>query len=142
MKCCKGVVLCLAMLAAPLIGGCGLTVVPGVGGFVTISVINNTDFDVDPGVEFGAFSTSLAFLDVGVLAPGDIVDVDVDCDDIVFLTTTDSAQLGGSVDYVLDPLPIFELDLDYFCGEIVEFEFVGNGQDFDVFVDAGGENIF
>lgn len=119
-------------------GGC-----PGpVSNEITVRVVNDTDFDVDPAVEFGRSPFSLENLDIGILAPGDVVEADFNCADARALTTTNSTQFGLLSDFVLDPLPIFELDADYFCGELIEIDFVGNGQDFDVFVDAGGENIF
>lgn len=123
------------------LGSCGI---PGiiVGGTITVSIFNNTDFEVDPAVEFGRSEPALRGLGVGILAPGELVEVDLNCDEAILLTTTNSTQLGFATDYVLDPLPLFEIDFDYFCGELVDFEFVGNGLDFDVFVDAGGENIY
>lgn len=141
----SGVAVALAALMLP---GCGSVVVGGGGGgglvddFITVRAINSTDFDVDPAIEYGRSRNSLLFLDLGVLEPDEFAEVDIECGEALVLTTTDSTQIGGSVDYVIDPLPIFEIDEDYFCGELIEFEFVGNGQEFDVFVDAGGENIF
>jgi len=137
----QNLVLASAALAVLLIGGCADVTFPD-DGSITVRVINNTDFDVDPAIEFGRSSNSLVSLDLGILAPGEVVDVDFDCDEIDVLTTTGSTQFGSWADYVLDPLPIFELDGDYFCGELVLFEFVGNELNFDVFVDAGGENIY
>ena len=138
----------LASIALLLVGCGGVTIIGGSGGdgpvadTITVRVTNNTDFDVDPNIEYGTSRNSLRALDVGILAPDEVAEVDFFCDEIDVLTSTDSTQLGLSVDYVLDPLPIFERGVDYFCGELVEFEFVGSGQDFDVLVDAGGENIF
>ncbi len=128
-------------LAVLLIGGCpDFTFI--VDPPITVRVINNTDFEVDPGIEYGQTAATLRWLDIGLLAPGEVVDVDFDCELLGVLTTTDSTQLGYSVDYVLDPLPLFLLDVDYFCGELIVIEFVGNGLDFDVYVDAGGESIY
>lgn len=109
---------------------------------VTVRVFNNTDFEVDPRVGVGVTRTVFDELDTGILGSGDIVEFDLNCDDAIYLTATESAQLGTAEDFVLDPLPVFEIDQEYFCGELVEFEFVGNGRDFNVFVDAGGQNIF
>ena len=132
------------MLPLLLAGGC-----PVRGGGIiidddeiTVRVFNNTDFDIDPGIEFGRSTGALRFLDLDIIEPGEIVDVDIDCDDVLVLTATDATQFGLFNDFVIEPLPFFELDFEYFCGELVLFEFVGNGTDFDVFVDAGGENIF
>lgn len=137
----QNLVLASAALVVLLIGGC--TDVPVVDdGLIVVRVINNTDFDIDPAIEFGRSSNALVALNLGILAPGEVLDVDFDCDEIDVLTTTESTQFGSWADYVLDPLPIFELDYDYFCGELIVFEFVGNELDFDVFVDAGGENIY
>lgn len=127
-----------------LAAGCGVIVGPGLPGSDTVAVrvFNNTDFDVDPGIEFGVSENALFLFDTGIVASGEIVEADFFCDEIIVLTATEPAQLGFSSDFVLDSLPFFEIDFDYFCGELVEFEFVGNGQQFNVFVDAGGENIF
>jgi hypothetical protein len=71
-----------------------------------------------------------------------VVDIDVDCNDADVLTATDSRQFELGGEFVLDPLPVFDLGNDYFCGDLVTFEFVGNGSDFDVFVRAGTRKIF
>lgn len=137
-----------AALAMVSLAGCPITITPG-GSLIpqtdppiTIRVINNTDFDIDPGVEFGFTQSSLELLNTGVLEPGDIATATFDCDEVTFLTATEPAQLGVSVEFVLDSLPFFEVDIDYFCGETIEFEFFGNGQDFNVEVTANGEVIF
>lgn len=134
----------LLMLTILMTSGC-----PGTDGIwiisdntITVRVFNNTDFDIDPGIEFGRSDFSLLFLDLGVIEPGEIVEASINCDDILVLTATDATQFGLFSDFVLSPLPLFDLGIEYFCGEVVLFEFVGNGTSFDVFVDAGGENIF
>ena len=129
----------LASIALLLVGCGGVTIIGGSGGDGPVA---DTITVRDPNIEYGTSRNSLRALDVGILAPDEVAEVDLFCDEIDVLTSTDSTQLGLSVDYVLDPLPIFERGVDYFCGELVEFEFVGSGQDFDVLVDAGGENIF
>ncbi len=132
----------LGVIATSLVSGCGFSIfIPG-SDEVRVRVINNTDFDVDPGVEFGISENILELFDSGILASGEIVEADIDCDDIIVLTATEPAQLGFSADFVLDSLPFFEIDFDYLCGDLVEFEFVGNGQQFDVFVDVNGANLF
>lgn len=136
-------ILCAAVstLAAILASGCNVVIIPD-SDTVTVRVINNTDFDIDPGIEYGVSENSLFSFNTDVVAPDEIVEADFDCDEIIVLTATEPVQLGFSTDYVLDSLPFFEMGFEYFCGEVVEFEFVGNGQEFDVFVDAGGENIY
>jgi len=109
---------------------------------ITVRVFNNTPYDIDPAVEYGDSPSVLFALNVGIIEPGEYVDVDIACDDLAVLTTTGSTQFGPQADYVLDPLPYLELDRDYFCGELVLFEFIASGVDFDVYVDAGGENIY
>jgi hypothetical protein len=144
MAVCRAPVWILLTAVALLAAGCGgVTIIGGSDeDIITVRAINNTDFDVDPNIEYGTSRNSLRGLDLGILAPGEAVEADFTCDEIEVLTSTDSTQLGLTVDYVLDPLPLFEIDEDYFCGELVEFEFFGSGQDFAVAVDAGGENIF
>ncbi len=137
-------ILAVATFATVFVAGCGfsiLAIIPD-SDEVRVRVINNTDFDVDPGVEFGMSENALELFDSGIMASGEIITADIFCDDIIVLTATEPAQLGFSSDFVLDSLPFFEIDFDYLCGDLVEFEFAGNGQDFDVFVDVNGENLF
>lgn len=127
--------------AALILGGCPTNGVPA-GDPITLRVINDSDFDVDPAIEFGESDALLDALDVGILAPGESVDVEFNCEDIAVLTASSSTQIGDTADFVLDPLPLFQLDTDYFCGELIIFQFFGNGLDFEVQVDAGGDQLF
>lgn len=110
--------------------------------FITVTVINNTDFDIDPMVDAEDFNFDVYLLDFGILFPGEIVSIDLFCDEAISLSSTNAEQYVFDEVWILDPLPIFELDFDYFCGEEVTFEFIGNGPDFDALVDANGEVIY
>lgn len=130
----------------------GIPVVPGVPGGpfdppifdagITITVINNSDFEIDPFIDAEDFDFFLYDIDFGIVFPGEIVSADFFCDELLTLSSTEAEQYVFDEVWVLDPLPIFEQDFDYFCGEEVTLEFFGNGPDFDVIVDANGEIIF
>ncbi|MDX2197423.1 MAG: hypothetical protein SF069_00455 [Phycisphaerae bacterium] len=115
---------------------------PVESGIVTVRVVNNSSFDVDPSIEFGTSNNSLEALDTGTLAPGEAANFEIDCNDVLRLTSTEATQIQPATDFVLDALPIFRLNTDYACDELVEFEFVGSGNSFDVVVTANGEQIF
>lgn len=127
------------------IGGVGGGIPIGGGGVdfpILVTVINNTGFEVDPGIEAEDIDFGVQFIDFGVTLPGEIISAELFCEEAITLTSTDAIQFGLFGDTVLAPLPIFELDFDYFCGEEITFEFVGNGPTFDVFVDADGFELF
>lgn len=77
-----------------------------------------------------------------MLAPDELAVIVYNCDELGVITTTDSEQLGGSVAYLLDLLPILRFDEQYLCGGTVEFVFFGSGRQFDVTVEAKGETIY
>lgn len=119
------------------IGG-GPFVDPG----VTVTVINNTDFDIDPFIEYEDIDGNVFSLDLGIVFPGEIVPTDFFCDEVIFLTSTNAEQYVFNDVIVLEELPFFEQDFEFFCGEEVTFEFFGNDLDFDVIVDADGFVIY
>lgn len=130
----------LALLGLPFAtGGC-----PGgiFSNTILIVVHNDTDFEIDPAIEVGFSEDFLDFLNFGILAPDEVVEIEVDCGDAILLSSHEAVQFTLLGDFVLDHLPIFEIDVDYFCGEVIEFEFEGSFDAFDVFVFAGGEQIF
>jgi hypothetical protein len=87
-----------------------------------IDLVNDTDFEVDPGVSVDQFP-----LDLGTLGPLEGSDVpvafDVDClpgdtltiDPILFLPDTDALAANGPI--------VLEEGIDYFCGDILTLEF-------------------
>ena len=105
---------------------------------ITVTVINNTDFDIDPFIDAEDFDFNLFDINFGIVFPGEIVSADFFCDELLTLSSTEAEQFAFGDIWILDPLPIFEQDFDYFCGEEVTFEFIGNGPDFDLIVDANG----
>jgi len=123
-------------------GGGGVIIDDDFGPPILVTVINNTPFEVDPGIEAEDIDFGVQFVDFGVTLPGDILTAELFCEEAITLTSTDAIQFGVFGDTILEPLPIFELDFDYFCGEEVTFEFVGSGPTFDVFVDADGFQLY
>ena len=109
---------------------------------ITVTVINSTNFEIDPFIEYEDIDGAVFSLDLGIVFPGEIVPTDFFCDELIFLTSTNAEQYVFNDVIVLDALPIFEQDIDYFCGEEVTFEFVGDDINFDVFVDADGFVIY
>lgn len=109
---------------------------------LTVTVINSTDYDIDPMIEYEDIDGVGYFLDLGVVYPGEVVPTDFFCDEVIYLTSTNAEQYVGGDTYVLDPLPYFEQDYDFYCGEEVTFEFVGDDIDFDVYVDADGYVLY
>lgn len=109
---------------------------------ITVTVINSTDFEIDPFIEYEDIDGNVFSLDLGIVFPGEIVPTDFFCDEVIFLTSTNAEQYVFGDVFVLEALPFFEQDFDFFCGEEVTFEFVGNDIGFDVFVDADGFVIY
>lgn len=124
------------------IGGGPIGGGPIVDSGITVTVINNTDFEIDPMIEYEDIDGNAFFLDLGVVFPGEIVPTDFYCDEVIFLTSTYAEQYVFGDVISLPALPYFEQDFDYYCGEEVTFEFVGNDIDFDVFVDADGYVLY
>lgn len=118
--------------------GPGPIVDPG----VTVTVINSTNFEIDPFIEYEDIDGNVFSLDLGIVFPGEIVPTDFFCDEVIFLTSTNAEQYVFNDVIVLDALPFFEQDFDFFCGEEVTFEFIGDDLNFDVIVDADGFVIY
>lgn len=128
----------IAMLAT-VMGGCPQRAPDNRN--VIVRVENNTNFDVDPGIQFGRSTSSLSNLDTDVLTPGEFAEFEISCTDAQRLTATEPTQLGDTADFVLDSLPFFRQGSDFACEEEVVFEFVGDEDDFDVIVTANGDAL-
>jgi hypothetical protein len=128
----------------------GFPIIPGgpIGGGpfvdpgVTVTIINNTNFDIDPMIDYDDIDGNPFFLDLGIVFPGEVVSTDFFCDEVIFLTSTNAEQYVFGDVIVLEALPFFEQDFDFFCGEEVTFEFIGDDLNFDVIVDADGFVIY
>jgi hypothetical protein len=87
-----------------------------------IDLINDTVFDVDPGVSIDDF-----VLDLGVLAPLEGSDVpvpfDVDCFPGDTLTIDPTLLQPGGVDVLVANPLVIEEGIDYFCGDIITIDF-------------------
>ncbi|MGD8450735.1 MAG: hypothetical protein PVJ57_02855 [Phycisphaerae bacterium] len=144
----------VALLLSPvlLMGGCGgLTIdlgngvitVPGVG-VVTIELINDTDYYVDPHIVFDDDDNFLAGwfpaeeLGVHDLAPGEVYSLDIDCDNIGVVYSNEPEQFVTIFTYTANQSRILVRDDDYDCGDVITFQFLGNADGFDVVVAVNG----
>lgn len=147
----------VALLASPalLMGGCGgLTidfpggqiVVPGLG-VVTIELINDTDYYVDPHIVFDDDENFLAGLfpseELGVhdLAPGEVYSLDIDCDELGLVFSDEPEQFVGPFVYTAGETRMLVRDDEYECGDLIQFQFLGNADGFDVVVAVNGRVV-
>jgi hypothetical protein len=139
----------LAAVAA--MGGCerlGLDevelIVPGLT-TVTVELINDTPFDVDPHIRFDNDEGFLAQLfpadelTTGLLAPGDALAFDFACDELglVFSDRAEQLDVFGVVAEA-DESNILTRDDDFHCGDLVRFRFLGDFDQFGVVVSVNG----
>lgn len=145
MRSTRWMILGLISTIALLSGGCP----GGLGGSsVRVIVINNTNFSVQPNVKFdadngffgGLFPSST--LDTGLIAPGQRVTTDFNCEDLGTIFSdggTQSIPLGN--DPTASPTRTLQLDEEYSCGDVIRFTFVGDGSDFGINVTVNGRTI-
>ncbi len=118
---------------------CPRTFFPPPADFVTVELINETDFPVDPGL----FVDGLEFVLEGdpLLAAGEIVTLEFDC----FAGTklqTDAILLAPEGQILSDNVPLVEEGFEFLCGDVVSFIFIDNGVDpFYTEVDVNGEFV-
>jgi hypothetical protein len=140
---------------ALLLGGCnGLTLdfpggsvsVPGLRE-VTVEVVNDSDFEIDPGLRhaddsgFWAGLWSSNDLSTGTLAPGESRIFAFDCDQLGQVQSDEPEQFVGDVIYRNDGTRAIERDRDYHCRDRIQFEFVGNADSFGVVVRVNGQVV-
>lgn len=141
----KRALVAIAMCSILSLGTTATIQCPGNGGpvldFITIEVINDTPAPLatDFLISSDPLITQDELLDFGepVLLDadaGDIVSVDIDCVDaaalildIAELLVEDGGIIGTNILY---------LDEDYFCGEIISFEFTASNDLTELFVDV------
>lgn len=140
-------VVCLS--AVLVIGGCpgvelsidgnGLSI-PGFNR-VTIELVNDTDFDVDPFIRFDDDNSWAAALfpaddlSTGLLAPGDALQFSFDCDELGLVFSDEAQQLDLlGVIAQADASDVLKRGDEYDCGDLIRFRFVGNFEMFGVVV--------
>jgi len=145
MRSTRWMILGLISTIALLSGGCP----GGLGGnTVRVVVINNTSYSVQPNIKFdsdngffgGLFPSST--LDTGLLAPGQRVTTDFNCDELGTIFSDGATQvfvIGN--DATADSTKTLQLDEEYSCGDTIRFTFVGSGSDFGVNVEVNGRTI-
>ncbi len=108
---------------------------------VRIEVYNDTDFDVDPRIQFDNDSSWLASLfpseelATGTLEPGDLLRFTMDCDQVALVRSEGADQfLFDETIGQADSSRTLRIDEDYECGDVVQFHFIGSGDDFGVIV--------
>ena len=149
----------LAALIAPLVlvGGCpGVSIDLGDGATLTIpglkprvvvlQVLNDSDFEVAPHIRFGAGTGfwdrlvgSTDELAPNILAPGEYIEYDMDCDELGTVYSDRASQFFLTINIgQADETRVLERDDDFECGDTILFEFVGNNDAFGVIVSING----
>ena len=117
-------------------------VIPGLN-TVTVELFNDTDFEVEPRIRFDNDNNWLASLfpseelATGTLAPGQLLRLNVDCDElgVVFSDTAGQFEPGDDVPIgQANSTRVLQRDTDYDCGATVQFHFIGSGSSFGVIV--------
>ncbi len=110
---------------------------------VRVEIFNDTDFEVVPRIKFDDDNNFFARLipaeelDLGALAPGESIQLDMACDKVGLIFSDEAGQFVPDEDD-----PIAQADEtrrlirgdDYHCGDTILFHFLGNGDDFGVVV--------
>ena len=133
-------VLLLWWLPLLLLGGCPL---PGTG-VVTVELINDTDYEVDPWIVFdddtgwAAQVYPESLLDTGLLLPGEVVAYDFYCDDLGVILSDEADQFVDDLIYRDWGTPPLVRGEDFQCGDLIQFQFLGNADTFGVVVAING----
>lgn len=130
-------------------GGCpNLTVVVGLLDTITVELVNDTDFSVDPNIRFDDDPGLLAGLfpseklSTGLLAPGETATFSFDCDKLGTIFSDDPEQVIPLLDDVTgDSSSRLERGEEFECGDVIQFRFVGNGDDFGVVTSVNGRVV-
>ena len=140
------IVVAAAALTLPASSGCNSVTTLLSGNVVTVEVVNDTPFDVDPRLVtseesgfFGGLFGNDSDLATGIVAPGDAISLDLDCDSFATIFCDAAEQLDGN-DLVgaVQPTKRFEIDQDFECGDVIRFRFVGSESSFGVQVSVNG----
>ncbi|MFH1749020.1 MAG: hypothetical protein ABIG44_18465 [Planctomycetota bacterium] len=128
-----------------LSGGCPVNLGELLGlNVITLEIINDTDYDIDPYIVFDDDSDFLAGwfpseeLSTGVLAPGEVLTYTFDCDQLGLVQADEPEQYVGFFVYTADSTSTIAQGDEYECGDLVQFQFLGNADSFGVLVAVNG----
>lgn len=138
--------LATALCASMLLGGCPQ--IAGLFNTVTIEVYNDTGFDVAPRIRYDDDDNWLAALAPSeelapsILAPGELITYDMDCDEVGVIFSDTAGQFGfiGTIGQAGVTRKLIRDD-DYHCGDTIQFHFVGEGDAFGVIVSINGRVV-
>lgn len=112
--------------------------------FITVELINDTPFEVDPFIVFDqddGFLGSLfpgEVLATGLLLPGEIIAFDFDCDELGVIRSEEPEQYVGEFIYTAFSTRTLVQGEDFFCGDLLQFQYVGEADTFGVIVAVNG----
>lgn len=119
------------------------------GDVVRVEVLNDTDYDVNPRIRFDdatGFWESLVSateeLATGTLEPGDLITLDMGCDRVGIIYSEDAGQYDGP--FTLEQAGrtrTLQREEDFDCGDVIQFQFIGNGSDFGVIVSVNNRVV-
>lgn len=142
--------LAIALLGASsiLLGGCPEigALIPGFN-TITVEIVNDTLFSVDPNIRYDNDPGLLAglfpadTLDTGLIAAGDAFSYTFDCDELGTIFSDEPEQITLLTDYVADATDRLEREEEFDCGDVIRYRFVGNALDFGVIVSVNGRIV-
>ena len=138
----------VAGVSTVLLGGCPEigAIIPGFN-TVTVEIVNDTSFSVDPNIRYDNDSGLLAglfpadTLDTGLIASGDAFSYTFDCDELGTIFSDEAEQVTLFADYVADATDRMEREEEFDCGDVIRYRFVGDGIDFGVIVSINGRIV-
>lgn len=139
----------LVALPGLLLAGCpeAARLIPALN-TVWVELVNDTSFPVDPNIRFDDDEGWLASLfpaeslDAGLLESGQSMEFDFDCDELGLIFSDGAEQTAFFfLSYVADDTRILERGDEYDCGDLIEFRFVGDAEEFGVIVSVNGRVV-
>lgn len=128
-------------------GGCVLSGIGSVLG-TQVQVFNDTAFDVQPNIKFDNDTNFLAELfpaddlGTGLVAPGEVLTFNFDCDALGSIGSDDAEQVIPLFsDAEASDTDVLKRGDQFDCGDLIEFRFVGEGDDFAVIVSVNGRVV-
>lgn len=121
---------------------------------ITVQVINETSFWVDPHIRFddddGDFDAFIAGvfggsddLATGLVAPDELVEFQFACDELGLIFADEAEQLGilNLVIAEVDETDVLQREEEFDCGDLIRFRFVGDYGSFGVIVSVNGNIV-